>query len=345
MAGLLGHLRSEMRLLGSVLDTLILTLFPKGPQPMLAAVGYPSSIHLKVKDVPESLLEDPKEEGFLWAVPKHRRSRERRLIRKFGLESKHNKMLPYRKLLTCDSCGHVHEPGRLCPNCYAQNKKVTQAMQEAMVAMQGLNPVEHDALPVFKGEKVNTSDGFLEGKRIFEVPEERPKWFSSRLKVKSNVTTSTDTTVRVGLLSVLSVARLECAGRQHQTSRASEGGWWGAWWLSRPAPPSVTATHPYSSPSFLYPLKVLTFYLLVKFRKRSSRSSEAAGIGIKSRAGQELMECPQALHPSPKAIDAVFFSGAGQGWGVILAMERRPHRLSSVLVYLKVKHFIYSLNL
>ncbi|MPC15696.1 hypothetical protein E2C01_008494 [Portunus trituberculatus] len=34
-----------------------------------------------------------------------------------------------------------------------------------------------------------------QGKRIFEVPTERPKWFSNRLTIKSNVTTSSDTTV------------------------------------------------------------------------------------------------------------------------------------------------------
>ena len=50
----------------------------------------------------------------------------------------------------------------LAANCYGEKKKITQAMQEAMVSMQGLNPVEHETLPLFKGEKVNTKDGFYE---------------------------------------------------------------------------------------------------------------------------------------------------------------------------------------
>ncbi|KAK8404755.1 hypothetical protein O3P69_007774 [Scylla paramamosain] len=195
MARLVEHLCSELRLLAGAVDTLAWTLWPKGPPPMMAAAALPVPVQYNVEQISGSLLEDLKEEGFLWAVPKSRRSRERRLTRKFGLENKHKKMLPYRKLLTCDDCGHVHEPGRLCPNCYGENKKITQAMQEAMVTMQGLNPVEYEAVPVFKGEKVNTGDGFHEGKRIFEVPTERPKWFSNRLTVKSNVTTSSDTTV------------------------------------------------------------------------------------------------------------------------------------------------------
>lgn len=195
MARLVERLRCEVRLLASSVDALVWMLWPKGPPPMVAAAGHPITTHHTTEHHPARALEDAMEEGFLWAVPKHRRSRERRLIRKFGLENKHKKMLPYRKLLTCDDCGHVHEPGRLCPNCYGENKKITQAMQEAMVSMQGLSPVEHEALPIFKGEKVNTKDGFHEGKRIFEVPTERPKWFSNRLTVKSNVTTSSDTTV------------------------------------------------------------------------------------------------------------------------------------------------------
>lgn len=47
-------------------------------------------------------------------------------------------------------------------NCYAKNKKITTAMQEAMVSMQGTNPIEHEALPVFAGEKVDSKDGFFE---------------------------------------------------------------------------------------------------------------------------------------------------------------------------------------
>lgn len=31
-----------------------------------------------------------------------------------------------------------------------------------MNKMQGMNPIEHEALPVFAGEKVNSKDGFFE---------------------------------------------------------------------------------------------------------------------------------------------------------------------------------------
>ena len=35
-------------------------------------------------------------------------------------------------------------------------------MQESMKNMQGLNPIEHEAVGVFKGEKFNNNDGFYE---------------------------------------------------------------------------------------------------------------------------------------------------------------------------------------
>ncbi|XP_037792800.1 uncharacterized protein LOC119588168 [Penaeus monodon] len=114
-------------------------------------------------------------------------------------------------------------------------------------------------------------------------------------------------------------------------------GWLSWWFLLRPTPIPPTATHPYARPSVFYPLKVLVFYCLVKFRKRTAGSPGDAGYGAKSHDRVELMERPQPLAPAPKAIDAVFFSGhASDGWGVILAMERRPSRLTSTLVYLKV---------
>lgn len=35
-------------------------------------------------------------------------------------------------------------------------------MQEAMKSMQGANPIEHEAMPVFAGEKISSEDGFFE---------------------------------------------------------------------------------------------------------------------------------------------------------------------------------------
>lgn len=54
-------------------------------------------------------------DGFLWGVPTNRRSIEKRMMRKYGAADWHNKLiLPKKNLLSCNSCGHHHEEGRLC---------------------------------------------------------------------------------------------------------------------------------------------------------------------------------------------------------------------------------------
>lgn len=62
-----------------------------------------------------TLLDD---NGFLWAVPKSRRTVERRMQRKFGhpdyVWKPHR---PKTNLITCNTCGHHHEPHVLCGKC------------------------------------------------------------------------------------------------------------------------------------------------------------------------------------------------------------------------------------
>lgn len=85
-----------------------------GPPPSVTMVCVEPVPLQQTISVSQSPLQDLFGEGILWAVPKNRRSREKRLTRKFGSETGHKKMLPVLKLLTCNNCGHVHEPGRLC---------------------------------------------------------------------------------------------------------------------------------------------------------------------------------------------------------------------------------------
>jgi ribosomal protein L32 len=59
-------------------------------------------------------------DGFLWAVPKHRRTAERRLKRKFGSPGNWKIILPRNDLTVCKTCGDNHEIGVLCGNnCHA----------------------------------------------------------------------------------------------------------------------------------------------------------------------------------------------------------------------------------
>lgn len=54
-------------------------------------------------------------DGFLWATPKHRRTVERRLQRKFGDPKYIWKPLKLKtNILVCNNCGHHCEAGILC---------------------------------------------------------------------------------------------------------------------------------------------------------------------------------------------------------------------------------------
>lgn len=60
-------------------------------------------------------LKDIVGDGFLWAVPRCRRTLEKRLTRKFGHPKYVLKILqPKQTLRTCNVCGDDHEVGVLC---------------------------------------------------------------------------------------------------------------------------------------------------------------------------------------------------------------------------------------
>lgn len=72
---------------------------------------------------PPFSLKDIVGDGFLWAVPRCRRTIEKRLTRKFGHPNGVLKILtPKTTLRTCNVCGDDHEVGVLCRK---QNKTLS----------------------------------------------------------------------------------------------------------------------------------------------------------------------------------------------------------------------------
>ncbi|CAG9857866.1 unnamed protein product [Phyllotreta striolata] len=126
----------------------------------------------------ESLIGD----GFLWAVPKSRRSLEKRLKRKFGHPDYIWKLLkPKTDLKTCTVCGDDHEAGVLCPTCYKKVIEETRAMQEQIQNELKLEPVDKEVVVLYEGEKNEKPEEYYEGKRIVEMAKPRPAWFSRNL--------------------------------------------------------------------------------------------------------------------------------------------------------------------
>lgn len=142
-------------------------------------------------------LEDLMNDAILWAVPKRRRTIERRLMRKFGVKDQIWKMIgPKKNLIMCNTCGTHHESGFLCPACYKKVQEETKQMQDAIQAELGLSPIEKEVVVLYDGEKEGFTEEFYEGKRIVEMKKVRPAWFSKNLLQKTTAQPSTSKDVK-----------------------------------------------------------------------------------------------------------------------------------------------------
>ncbi|CAH1403468.1 unnamed protein product [Nezara viridula] len=143
--------------------------------------------HNSILPSPENVLQN----AFLFAVPKSRRSVEKKRNRKFGFPQYHWKLLvPKRNILMCDTCGSDYEAGHLCGYCYNQVKLETEEMQKAIQDELKLNPVDKEVTVVYEGEATGKPEHFWKDKRVVEMKKPRPAWFSKNLLQKSTADNS-----------------------------------------------------------------------------------------------------------------------------------------------------------
>jgi len=90
---------------------------------------------------------------------------------------------PKTNLIVCRTCGNFYEPQYLCNTCYERVRAASIPIQKAIAAEFTGKPIEQEVQVVFKGESrpVHTD------KKIIEVEEERPPWFSKNLLSKTHV--------------------------------------------------------------------------------------------------------------------------------------------------------------
>lgn len=156
--------------------------FPPGTPCFAVSNDFPIATTEKKSFTFKDILEN----SILWAVPKSRRTIEKRLRRKFGHPDYVMKILkPKKNLLSCNTCGHHHEAGMLCPHCYEQVIEETKAIQEKIQAELGLSPVEQDVVVLYDNERSKQPEEFWQGKRIVEMKKDRPQWFSKNLMERS----------------------------------------------------------------------------------------------------------------------------------------------------------------
>ena len=135
---------------------------------------------------------------MLWAVPKSRRSLERRLKRKYGSPDYKMKILQKKThLLVCDSCGNHYEVGIICAHCYEKVRKETEAIKDKILKKLRLKPVDTEVVVLYDGEKQEKSEEFWKGKRIVEMEKPRPQFFSKNLLQKSTQENATTKEVEV----------------------------------------------------------------------------------------------------------------------------------------------------
>ncbi|NP_001091811.1 mitochondrial ribosomal protein L32 [Bombyx mori] len=175
--------------------SILLSLFGHPPKELALAV----SVNQQPKPTPKAFsIHDLIGDGFLLAVPKFRRTVEKRLNRKFGWpEYVWKPFVPKTNLKTCHECGHHHEQGRLCGNCYKKIGKETKEIQGEILKKLGSGPIEQDVIVLYEGETLpDQQKEFWKGKRIVEMKKERPQWFSKNLLQKSTQQPSKSTDVK-----------------------------------------------------------------------------------------------------------------------------------------------------
>lgn len=130
---------------------------------------------------------DPLREGFLWGVPKKRRTVEKRCVRRLGVDRwgpPGAKLLkPKLNLIVCQSCGNHHEKGYLCPTCYEKVEEETKLIQKAMDAAYKMKKIDFEIDVRYKKDG---TDGDRKNVEFIEIEKERPAWFSKSLLTKSN---------------------------------------------------------------------------------------------------------------------------------------------------------------
>jgi large subunit ribosomal protein L32 len=146
----------------------------------------------------QQVEEDMKESGFLWAVPKKRRSVEVRLRKKFGVEKWRpfgSKMFqPKKNIISCPSCGEYHEANYLCPHCYEKVRLETQKVQEAIEQdYQRNEPIDKEMAILYEDDPRDKKEA--QTIRLIEVPHKRPAWFSQNLLSKTGLNPKTETNV------------------------------------------------------------------------------------------------------------------------------------------------------
>uniref|UniRef100_A0A0B6Z9J0 Large ribosomal subunit protein bL32m n=1 Tax=Arion vulgaris TaxID=1028688 RepID=A0A0B6Z9J0_9EUPU len=152
----------------------------KGPPPAFAIAACPSLMPTQSSNSspPQSGL-DSIFDGILLAVPKFRRSLEKRLFRKHNFCGFMEHAEKKKNIIPCLECGHFREKGHLCENCYNNVRQETKEMQAKMGDDLLFNVPRSEVEFVYEGEKE------VGDKYTVKMEKPRPSWFPKQLLNKT----------------------------------------------------------------------------------------------------------------------------------------------------------------
>ncbi|XP_070535926.1 large ribosomal subunit protein bL32m-like [Ptychodera flava] len=113
--------------------------------------------------------------GILFAVPKSKRSLERRRTRRRAIEKR---IHPREDIVACESCGYPRLLYHLCGHCIEKVRAETELIREKLGDEWNWNTPQTETVVLYEGERANESD---KKKHIVEVKKKRPSWFSKDL--------------------------------------------------------------------------------------------------------------------------------------------------------------------
>ena len=133
----------------------------------------------------KSLVDEIMADGMLLAVQKKRRTVERRLERRFGVERYPQDCAIIRvkqNLVVCDNCGHYHESHTICGHCYQRVKQESNKIIDKIKQhFKFSEPIQDEVHIQYKDEKSVPSNG----RPAIEMDEPRPEWFARNLLSKT----------------------------------------------------------------------------------------------------------------------------------------------------------------
>lgn len=113
---------------------------------------------------------------ILLGVPKRRTAKPKKQTRKFSFT---RLLTPTENLVTCASCGSLHQTDTICGKCYEKVRELTNEIKRKMMAYNPYKGERQDKQVVvrFSNDADVVEDGVVNGKRIIELERERPTWF------------------------------------------------------------------------------------------------------------------------------------------------------------------------